>query len=79
MLAELDALPRVARKDIEETARTAGLPKSANMVLLGMAAPYVGLLEPQQLRDAIARVFARKGESVVQANLQAFDLGLGCK
>ena len=79
LLAELDALPRVARKDIEETARTAGLPKSANMVLLGMAAPYIGLLEPQQLRDAIARVFARKGEAVVQANLQAFDLGLRCK
>ena len=76
LLAELDALPRVARKDIEETARSAGLPKSANMVLLGMAAPYIGLLEPEQLRAAIARVFARKGEEVVQANLRAFDLGL---
>ena len=76
LLAELDALPRVARKDIEETARGAGLPKSANMLLLGMAAPHVGLLDADQLRAAIARVFARKGDAVVQANLQAFGLGL---
>jgi hypothetical protein len=26
--------------------------------------------------DAVATVFARKGESVVNANLKAFDLGL---
>ncbi|MCR4824666.1 MAG: indolepyruvate oxidoreductase subunit beta [Bacteroidales bacterium] len=76
LLAELDALPHTVRLDIEAVARENGLPKSANMVLLGMAAPYIGLLSAEQLREAIARVFARKGEAVVQANLQAFDLGL---
>ena len=76
LLAELDALPHVVRLDIESAARDSGLPKSANMVLLGLAAPHVGLLTAQQLRDAVARVFARKGEAVVEANLKAF--GLGC-
>ena len=76
VLAELDALPHVLRCDIEALAREAGFPKSANMVLLGLAAPFLGLLTPDQLLDAVGRVFARKGEAVVQANLQAFGLGL---
>ena len=76
LLAELDSLPKVVRLDIEQVARDSGVPRSANMVLLGMAAPYIPLLEPDSLRAAIVRIFARKGESIVQANLQAFDLGL---
>ena len=76
LLAELDALPHVVRLDIETLARERSLPKSANMILLGMAAPSLVLLDEQQLRGAIARVFARKGEAVVNANLEAFSLGL---
>ena len=76
VLAEIDAMPHSVRLDIEEMARDNGLPKSANVVLLGMAAPFIKLIEPQQLRDAVARVFAPKGEAVVAANLKAFDLGL---
>ena len=76
VLAELDALPHCVRLDIETLARENAFPKSANMILLGMAAPHVGLLDADQLRAAIARVFARKGDAVVQANLQAFGLGL---
>ena len=76
LLAELDALPRVVRLDIEEIARDAQLPRSANMVLLGMAAPYLPLLSEERLRAAVARVFARKGQEVVEANLKAFGLGL---
>ena len=62
---------------IEGLAREQGLPKSANMILLGMAAPFLGLLSPEQLLDALGRVFARKGGAVVQANAAAFRLGLG--
>ena len=76
VLAEIDAMPHSVRLDIEEMARDNGLPKSANVVLLGMAAPFIKLIEPQQLRDDVARVFAPKGEAVVAANLKAFDLGL---
>ena len=73
--AELDALPRVEQRDIEAIAKGNHTPKSANMVLLGMAARYIGILSADQLRTAIARVFARKGEQVVADNLKAFDLG----
>ena len=76
LLAELDSLPNVVRLDIEDAARACGNPKGANMVLLGMAAPAIGILEAAELRAAIGRVFARKGDAIVAANQKAFDLGL---
>lgn len=72
---ELDALPSV-KLDIEEVAKDCGNPRGANMVLLGMAAPTIGILSVDDLRNAIATVFARKGEQVVEANLKAFDAGV---
>lgn len=74
--AELNALPHIVRFDIDEIAQQAGNPRGANMVLLGMAAQYLGILSVDGLRDAIGRIFARKGEAVVEANKRAFDAGL---
>ena len=34
------------------------------------------VINEEQLRESIARVFAAKGEKIVEANQQAFDLGL---
>ncbi len=73
---ELAALPSVVSLDIEQIARDLSSPRSANMVLLGMAAPYIGILQIEQLRDAIITVFSRKGQAVVDANLKAFDAGV---
>lgn len=73
---ELAKLPTVAKLDIEQIAKDMGSARSANVVLLGMAAPYIGILSTEDLRAAVARVFARKGEAVVEANLKAFDAGV---
>lgn len=73
---ELGNLPHVAALPIEDVAKENNLPKSANVILLGMAARYIDILTPEQLRESITRVFANKGEKVVEANLKAFDLGL---
>ena len=75
LMAELKALPHTTTCDIEVLAKDNGIPKSANMILLGMAAKAIDILTPQQLLDAIARVFAAKGEKVVNDNIQAFDIG----
>lgn len=72
----LAALPHLVRADIETLARQAGNPKGANMVLLGMAASHIGIVSTDDLREALARIFARKGDAVVEANRQCFDLGL---
>ena len=74
--AELDALPSVVKLDIESIAKDAGNARGANMVLLGMAAPFIEIVTVEQLRDAIAVIFARKGEKVVEGNLKAFDMGV---
>lgn len=76
VLAEVRSLPSAVMLDIETVAQEAGNPRGANMVLLGMAAPFIGILSVEQLREAIAVVFARKGEAVVEGNLKAFDLGV---
>ena len=73
---ELGSLPRVAALPIEDVARDNGLPKSANVVLLGMAAKYIEILSVDQLRESIVRIFSARSEKMVQANLQAFELGL---
>ena len=76
LVKELESLPHVAALPIEDVAKENNLPKSANVILLGMAAHYIGILSPAQLRESITRVFAPKGDKVVEANLMAFDLGL---
>lgn len=73
---ELDSLNKVVRLDIEAMAQELKTPKSANVILLGMAAPFLDILSAEELRSAIGRVFASKGEAIVEANYKAFDFGL---
>ena len=76
VMAELDKQPRVIALDADATARGVMSARSANMVLLGAAASVIGILDSDKLRDGIRRVFARKGEAIVEANIKAFDAGL---
>jgi indolepyruvate ferredoxin oxidoreductase beta subunit len=76
LMAELQALPHTAILPIEDVARENSLPKSANIILLGMAAKYIEILSAEALRESIAHVFASKGAAVVEQNQRAFDLGL---
>ena len=73
LFRKLNQLPHVVQLDIEEVAKEAGSVRSANVVLLGMAAKHLEIVTPGQLRDAVRTIFARKGEAVVEANLKAFD------
>ena len=73
---ELNSLSNVMTLAIEDVAKENSMPKSANVILLGMAARYIEILTPEQLRESIGRVFASKGAKVVEMNQQAFDLGL---
>ena len=76
LMAELEKMPHAVALPIEDLARHNSMPKSANVVLLGMAARYIEILSAEELRESIKRVFASKGEAVVEMNLRAFDLGL---
>ena len=72
--ADLAKLPHVVSIDIEQMAKDNGVPRSANVILLGAAQKALGL-EYEKLEAAIARVFARKGDAVVEANIKALALG----
>ena len=72
--AELDGIKNVVALDIEQMAKDNNVPRSANMILLGAAQKALGL-EYQKLEDAIRRIFGRKGEEVVEANIKALALG----
>lgn len=79
IVEELESLPHTVMLPIEDLARQNNMPKSANVVLLGMAARYIEILSPEELRESIKRIFASKGETVVEMNLRAFDLGLNAQ
>ena len=69
------AVPRHVLVDTASLAEKAGSAQSANVILLGAAAPFLGL--PQEaLVDALRRAFASKPPAVLEANLTAFRLGL---
>ena len=72
--ADLSKLPHVVMIDIEKMAKENGIPRSANMILLGAAQKALGI-EKEKLENAIRRVFGRKGDAVVEANIKALALG----
>lgn len=74
--AALAKVKNVVALDAEAIAKEVQSPRSANMVLLGASAAVMEILEPEKLRDGIRRIFARKGDAIVEANLKAFDAGL---
>ena len=76
LTAEFGKLPRVIALDVDSIAKETGSLRSANMVLLGATSAVLNILEADKLREGIRRVFGRKGESVVEANIKAFDAGL---
>lgn len=68
-------LSNVVMIDIEKLAKDNGVPRSANMVLLGAAIKAVGI-DHNKIEQAVKTVFARKGESVVKANIKAVEIGI---
>jgi indolepyruvate ferredoxin oxidoreductase beta subunit len=72
--SDLSKLKNVVMIDIEQLAKDAGIARSANVILLGAAQRALGI-EYDKLEDAVRRVFARKGDAVVDANIKALSIG----
>ena len=72
--ADLARLPHVISIDIERLAKENAIPRSANVILLGAAQKALGI-EYDKLEEAIRRVFGRKGDAVVEANIKALAIG----
>ena len=75
VLARIRAFDHHVLLDVEALAKEAGAPaQAANMVLLGAAIPMLGI-DHDKMMAGVARVFARKGETVVNTNIAAVEAG----
>jgi indolepyruvate ferredoxin oxidoreductase, beta subunit len=74
ILSELNKVPNRILLDAGKLALKAGNKKSANMVVLGAASPFLNLGEEAILEGMMA-FFSPKGERVVNVNLDAFNSG----
>ena len=75
VLAHVKAIKNHVLLDVEALAKEAGAPaQAANMVLLGAAIPMLGI-DHDKIIDGVKRIFARKGDIVVAANVAAIEAG----
>ncbi len=74
LMADYARLKNVVMIDIEKMAKENGVPRSANVILLGAAQKALNI-EYDKLENAIRRVFGRKGEAIVEANIKALAIG----
>ena len=70
--AELKKFPHVVSFNANEIAKQ--IKARSNMVLLGATVPYLGI-ELSKVEEAIAHIFGKKGQEVVDVNIQAVRAG----
>ncbi len=71
---EIDRLPHHILLDVNQTAKEIGSPRVANIVLLGATVPFLGI-SYDKVQASIRDIFQRKGESIVEMNLNALEAG----
>ena len=74
LLAEIEKLPHHIAINADEIARQVKSPRSSNMVVLGAASPFIDI-PYKSLENGIRKIFGRKGEKIVQLNLDALKAG----
>ena len=74
ILAEIKKVPNHILIDANKIAKEIKSRRSMNIVLLGAAAPFLGL-DYKDLEEGIKAIFARKGEEIVNVNLVALNAG----
>jgi len=72
--ARIRSLPHALLVEVVQLARQAGSPRTANVVLIGAASPWLPV-RPKTVEAFLSERFARKGQKIVDANLAAFRLG----
>lgn len=72
--AELDRLPQKVILDVETIAKEVGSVRTANIVMLGAATPFLQL-GYEKIEAGIRPIFGRKGDEIVEMNLTALKSG----
>ena len=74
ILETIKALPRQRIIEAAALAKEAGLSKAVNAVMAGAVSPFLPV-GPDALQNAISAIFSSKGETVIAANVSAFQMG----
>jgi len=74
IISEIAKVPHHIALDAEAIAKEAGSTKATNIVILGAAAPFLGM-DYKNLEDAIRFIFRNKGDKVIDLNLVALKAG----
>jgi indolepyruvate ferredoxin oxidoreductase beta subunit len=74
IMDEIGKLPFFVALDAELIAKETGSVRSANMVMLGAASPFLDI-EYHFLENAISKLFGKKGDKIVGQNLEAMMAG----
>ncbi len=72
--AEIKKVNQNVLLNADQMAKDMGSSRSANMIILGAASPYIGL-EYSQLQDAVKDIFKSKSSEIIETNLKALDAG----
>lgn len=76
ILKEIEKIENHIIIDADEIAKEAGSARSGNIVILGAASPYIDM-PFESLENAIRKLFGRKSNQIVEANLKALRAGRG--
>ena len=74
ILDEIRRHPRNIAIDADAIAKETGSIRASNMVMLGAASPFIDI-EFSKIENGVRTIFARKGEDVVNLNLEALRRG----
>ncbi len=74
LMAEINKIPNHIIFDADAIAKEIKNPKGTNMVVLGAASKYLKI-DIEKLENAIRSIFGKKGDAVVNANIDALRAG----
>ena len=74
IIGEIKKQPQHIIIDADNIAKEIGSARSANMVMLGAASPFLDI-DYKFLKGSVKKLFGKKGEKVVQLNIDAFVAG----
>lgn len=75
IIAEIKKTKRPIFVDSKAIAKEICNNKAVNIIMLGAAVAYTGI-EPSLIEEGIKTLFARKGDEVVNSNIEAFRRGM---
>jgi len=74
LMGEIESIHNHIALDADDIAKKLGSTRSANMVILGAATPFLEI-DYTEIKEAIRLIFAQKGDDIVKLNLDALQAG----